>query len=100
MKGNSFEYAFLHCLLAVQEADLHLDLSSLNYGSHSLVFFTNHSWALWFYHWLELRFDLQGRESLLRFEAKPYAPTKLLRVMNTSTTDNKAEPNFSFGIIP
>lgn len=38
------------------------------------------------------------------FEIKPYAPTKLIRkllgVMNTRTIDNKAAPQFSFGIIP
>lgn len=38
------------------------------------------------------------------FETKPYAPTKLigklLGVLNTSAIDNKAVPQFSFGIIP
>lgn len=53
---------------------------------------------------MEIRFESEGGKSLLMFETKPYAPTKLtgklLGVMNTSAIDNKAVPQFSFGILP
>lgn len=66
------------------------------------MYLTKHCWAVHSCYWLELIFDLRGRQNLLRFQSKPYVPItfmgQLLGIMNTSTIGNKAIHHFSFGV--
>lgn len=79
LKGPSFGCGFLYCFLAVQDADPHLD-SWLKSDLLIVLFYilTNNYWALWSDYWLEMRFELEGRKSLLGFGLSPRHHPNLL----------------------